>query len=164
MAYSVLGFFVFDPTPTTQAFLASLPPAIAASAKAVEFMESELLLNGEHRMHFMKEVAPSLRDRAVGLVYDRASGIVIAGGFGVHTRQAAIVAIMRTEPMEKWDKCMRLLHLRDEWADRFVETGLGFLSSGVSATMGRHTLLVGEDVALSAQEKLWFAHYDIKRI
>lgn len=153
--------------------LASLAPVTVREGNRsglLDYIEHLTLDRGECAGHRAVDVGHRLRDFRGGFVYDRGAGLVLPCRYGAHSRTAAALARLRTLPFpipEIPAEHEYLMRRGEREVDQFLEKGWGFIVntpslSGVNLDRPWPVHL-GEDVALTGQEKLWFRGFEMVR-
>lgn len=157
---------MWDPEPYIDALVATVHPSVQAENEALRhYLLHTVLGHGERRPDHAAEVMREMPKRPVGFVYDRASGLIFAGGWADHERCAGCLMLTRElrGPVD-WGKasyagCMH----NGKAVDRFLEDGHGFVANSPSLTSGVWPLSIGSEVTLTSQEKTWFKGMELRR-
>jgi len=121
--------------------ITSLEIAINSSMNDICFAKSS---------DFSKVVAKQYADSEVEFVYDRALDGIFFGMYGYHT----IIASALYEARVKGEYTGGA-----DSSDAYIDEGMGFIKSTQSKS-----ILVGDDISLTAREKILFRDFSIKRI
>lgn len=153
---------MWDDAPVINAFASAAPAGVRDHAHLPEYIHRVILRDGERRPEPAAQAMADMAVRPLGFVYDRATGLVVAGGWADHERCASAL-------MHFYELTPQALHDLEHAvftgalydppaAERYIDRGLGFLANSPQLTQasGRWPLQVGSQVVLTAQEKLWF--------
>lgn len=161
----------WDETPYVDALVAAAHPSLRrATPKALhDYIWLGIMDHGSHRPIFWSEFVeerPDL-DPPRAFVYDRVTKLVFVGGMGLHERLAAMIYATRvTETIEHWrDLSLTIMDdKREDFAERFVGEGMGFMQGSPSAAMGRRTLMIGKGIRMTPEERRVFSGYKVDEI
>lgn len=164
----------WDPDAIIETLVATAPAGLAEldGAGLRRHVELVLLAQHERRPGTLAEFSLEIRSsgRPLAFVYDRPSRLIFLGGWADHSKIAAQLFQLRQialDPPPDWDELRWACSDSADYypmADRFIESGMGFLAGGPSAQMGRYTVNVGYGVAMSRAERDLFADYRVERI
>lgn len=160
---------MWDETPFVDALFQTLHPSVQQDTEnARRHIFHVVLGHGERRPDFAEQTWEDLRRRPAGFVYDRKTGLFFIPDFADHERCAGCLMLMRElRGPVNWSEARLQGSLHNGMAaDRFLEQGEGFVANSPSLTKGsgKWALSIGPDVTLTAQEKIWFREYDIRRV
>lgn len=157
---------MWDPTPFVDALFKTLHPSVQADEEAArKHLFVVVLGHGERRPQPPLEALAYLKERPRGFVYDRPTNLFFIGDYADHERTAGCLMTVRElrGPVD-WQEARHACVLPDgEAAQRYLDQGQGFLANSPQLTSGRWPLNIGEDVSLTAQEKIWFKEFLLRR-
>jgi hypothetical protein len=159
---------MWDETPFVDALFKTLHPSVQADEeKARHHLFLVVMGHGERRPCYADEAWEHLKRRPAGFIYDRPTGLFFIPSYADHERCAGCLQHARElrGPVD-WEQARWDGTLPDALAsDRYLSSGNGFVGSSPRLTQGsgKQVLKIGEDVVLTAQEKIWFRELDIQR-
>lgn len=146
---------VWNKNPYMQALLRLAHPSVRSDEAATQFISNSVLSTARPPAPF-REAAADLQRQPCGFIYDRTSGLVFLGTWGESERIAA--ALMQLHHMHapaNWKRAQDMMEKQHEpLVAEYLEEGFGFIGSPPVAANDRWMLHAGQDVLLSAQEKL----------
>lgn len=158
---------MWDDTPYLLALTNAAHASVRADARLQDYLRRVVMNNGLRRPEFAHLIASELADRPRGFVYDRASGLIFAGGWADHARSAAaLMCLYSLRAPVDWGRAHDDRRLFDgDASDDYIDGGHGFLANSpqLTAASGVWPLNIGPEVALTAEEKIWFRTLTIRR-
>lgn len=157
---------MWDETPFMDALFKTLHPSVQADEDAArQHISKVVLAQGERQPQLPMDALAYIRQRPKGFVYDRPTGLFFVLDYADHERCAACLMLMRElrGPVD-WHNARERGSLPDgQAAQRYLDLGQGFIANSPQLSRGSWPLNIGEDVTLTAQEKMWFREFEIRR-
>ena len=164
---------MYDPELIIDALIATLDPEVRRlDPDGLRwYVDVVLLRHSERRPYLWADFLAERPDlvRPVPLVYDRPSRLVFVGGHAEHERIAGELYQFRLITADRPPLWRDLRHGRygcpdfGPAADKFIETGMGFLMGSPTAQRGERRLNLGATVRFSVAERKVFSMYQVNR-